>query len=150
MRGGYKYLNGKIDGNSGFRAASYPLVLPDGTFVRFGAPHLPANGKVVDDCNIVRGMTPALKSICAEIFIDINGMQNPNTFGRDVFIFYWTKNGLIPVGSQEEHSHVTFSTCSKNVANSSGYGCTAWVLVNENMDYLHCDGLSWSGKKTCK
>ena len=30
------------------------------------------------------------------------------------------------------------------------YSCTAWVLYNENMDYLHCDDLSWTGKTKCK
>ena len=30
------------------------------------------------------------------------------------------------------------------------YACTVWVLYDENMDYLHCNDLSWTGKKTCK
>ena len=29
----------------------------------------------------------------------------------------------------------------------NGFGCTAWVLFNENMDYLKCSGLDWDGKK---
>lgn len=31
----------------------------------------------------------------------------------------------------------------------TGGGCTAWVIFNENMDYLHCDDLSWNGKTKC-
>ena len=27
--------------------------------------------------------------------------------------------------------------------------CAAGVLINENMDYLKCEGLSWNGKKKC-
>ena len=32
----------------------------------------------------------------------------------------------------------------------NGAGCTAWVIYNENMDYLRCDDLSWDGKHECK
>ena len=31
----------------------------------------------------------------------------------------------------------------------NGAGCAAWVLLNENLDYLHCADLSWNGKKKC-
>ena len=27
---------------------------------------------------------------------------------------------------------------------------TAWVLHNENLDYLHCNDLSWDGKHSCR
>lgn len=30
------------------------------------------------------------------------------------------------------------------------FNCAAWVLYNENMDYLHCDDLSWGKKTRCK
>ena len=33
---------------------------------------------------------------------------------------------------------------------ANGNGCTAWVIINENMDYLHCSDLSWTGKHSCK
>ena len=36
------------------------------------------------------------------------------------------------------------------VSNAQGRSCTAWVLYNENMDYLHCSDLSWDGKHSCK
>ena len=32
----------------------------------------------------------------------------------------------------------------------NGYGCTAWVIYNENMDYLHCNGLGWDKKVRCR
>ena len=37
---------------------------------------------------------------------------------------------------------------NKNILN--GYTCAAWIIYNENMDYLHCNDLSWDGKKRCK
>lgn len=144
----YKLLSGSYNGDSSYRVGSLPMVLADGTFLRANFTDLGG----ANDCNLVRGSSDALKSVCAELYVDINGKQFPNTFGRDTFIFYWTKYGIVPVGTKEESSHITFgSTCSKNKSSLySGYGCAAWVLVNENMDYMHCDDLSWWGKKTCK
>ena len=144
----YRLLNGTYDGNSSYRIASLPMILADGTYLRVNFSDLGG----ADQCNLVRGNSEALKSVCAELFVDINGKQFPNTFGRDTFIFYWTKYGIVPVGTKNEASHVTFdSTCSKKKSSLySGYGCTAWVLINENMDYMHCDGLSWFRKQSCK
>lgn len=145
---GYRFLNGTKDGNSSYRIGNNAMILEDGTILRAEST---ANSIV--DCNLFRGSTEALKNVCFEIFVDVNGKSNPNTFGRDVFIFYWTKNGgILPAGSaQANSSHVNFSTCSpKNTGLYSGYGCAAWVLYMENMDYLHCEGLSWDGKKSCK
>lgn len=143
----YRLLNGQDDGNSSYRIAAYSLILPDGSFLKISDSPTDGNGVVLKDCNIVRGSTNALKSICREVYVDINGMQNPNTYGRDVFVFYWSKYGIIPAGGPDEpvSSVMDFEACL-----NSGYGCTAWVLINENMDYIHCDGLSWEGKKACK
>lgn len=33
---------------------------------------------------------------------------------------------------------------------TSGFGCTAWVIYNSNMDYMHCSDISWDGKTSCK
>ena len=144
----YKMLNGAQDGNSGYRVASFPMILADGTYIRLNNDD--KNGAFSCDTN--RGDTKALQSLCSEVFVDINGSQKPNTFGRDVFIFYWTKAGLVPAGTPEDKSHLSFkSTCSNSsAADYSGYGCAAWVLSNENMDYLHCDNLTWDGKHSCK
>ena len=139
----YKLLNGTEDGNSSYRIGNSPLILEDGTLLRANM-----DDRYTFDCSIVRGTTNALKNVCFEIMVDVNARQNPSTYGRDVFVFYWTKYGIVPVGSVEETSGVMpFSTCSRS---GSGYGCAAWVLAFENMDYLHCDGLSWNGKKSCK
>ena len=147
--GDYKLLTGSVNNNSSYRMGR-SIVFADGTFLRagFGDSAADADGQF---CNLRRGNSEALKHVCAELYVDINGSQLPNTFGRDAFLFYWTKYGIVPVGSKDESSHLSFSTCSKNdTGSNSGYGCAAWVLVNENMDYMHCDGLSWTGKKTCK
>ena len=79
------------------------------------------------------------------IFIDTNGLKQPNTNGRDVFLFHLTNQGIVPFGYKDELSDSwTFSFCR-----SSGYGCAAWVLKQKNMNYLHSDKCSWENT-SCK
>ena len=121
--------------NDIFTQAHY-AILNDGSILREGVGGA--------NCNIVRGAGRGLTSICSEFSIDINGNKKPNQTGRDVFYFYITKDaGVIPFGTNDETSY-PFSTCL-----SSGLGCAAWVIYNENMDYLKCSDLSWDGKKKC-
>ncbi len=84
-----------------------------------------------------------LSETYAIIYIDINGPKAPNTFGRDFFLFYLTDKNIMPAGTEHE-TMWPFSGCS-----TKGAGCTAWVIMNENMDYLKCKDLSWNGKKKC-
>ena len=89
--------------------------------------------------------------------VDINGTNNPpNVVGEDIFYFKITSKGIEPYGSSNEILGQKFPLyCNKLVAplaapTNNGYACTAWVIQNENMDYLHCDDLSWGGKHKCK
>ena len=82
--------------------------------------------------------------------MDINGKAKPNTVGIDIFKFYLTKDGFIPFGGDgASRNFETFCNKSKNII-ASGWACAAWVMLNENMDYLHCEDLSWHGKHKCK
>lgn len=85
-----------------------------------------------------------LSKTYAIIYIDLNGVKSPNTYGKDLFMFYLTKQNIMPAGTENETGW-SFSTCY-----SHGGACTAWVIYNENMDYLKCKKLSWNGKKKCK
>lgn len=96
-------------------------------------------------CTNIQGTSTALKNCCGWIGIDTNGSKNPNQLGVDFFAFYLTTSGIIPIGSQQE-TGIPFDDC-KNLG--MGYGCTAWVLYNENLDYLHCSGLDWATKTKC-
>ena len=107
------------------------------------------------DCSSKAGSTKNLQSVCADITVDIDGpSKGENAWGKDWFRFYITKYGVLPKGTPDSTSF----TFSKNCINASqatyggkyGEACTAWVLYNENMDYLHCDDLSWEGKTKCK
>ena len=75
-----------------------------------------------------------------QIFYDINGELPPNKWGTDFFEFDGYEDRIMPNGSTTD-----ISACY----NSSSWACTAWVIHNENMDYLHCDDLSWDGKHKC-
>ena len=97
-----------------------------------------------------------VKNVCGQIIVDINGNKNPNVLGRDLFSFYFTKDKIYPIGTNGD-SISLYNYCTNirafgqpygNYAN--GMGCTAWVIYNENMDYLRCSDLSWEGKKECK
>ena len=103
-------------------------------------------------CSTNIGSSSGLNKACGEIFVDINSERKPNIIGRDIFLFYITPNGVVPMGTANQTGGFNFKNyCNRNnKAYINGYGCTAWVIYNENMDYLHCDDLSWNGKHSCK
>ena len=122
------------------------VILSNGTTVGF---------RVYDSrCNMHFGI---IKNVCGSITVDINGSRLPNQNGEDQFLFYLTKNKLVPAGIP--NASIAFErACNKSIEApypdymgiSTMYACTAWVLYNENQDYLHCNDLSWRGKKSCK
>lgn len=63
--------------------------------------------------------------------------------GADLFYFRITNSGVIPEGMKNYVNEFN-DDCY-----GSGYSCTAWVIYNKNLDYLHCDDLSWDGKHSC-
>lgn len=92
------------------------------------------------------GTSQYLQNVVAAIFVDINGLKGPNTYGRDMFRFYLTKYGIVPSGTQQETLSPFNVTC---INGGNGIGCAAWVLYNENMDYMKCSNLGWGGPTTC-
>lgn len=69
-----------------------------------------------------------------EIFIDTNGTQQPNTWGKDLFVFAYENYGLRPFGAPNSHYPFKNHCLPKN---STGYGCAYWVVMNQDMSYLH-------------
>ena len=84
------------------------------------------------------------------VHVDINGKSGPNTYGKDHFRFYVTDKAIVPSGVNTTMTYNFHNACLNNVMDMQGTACTAWVLYNENMDYLHCKDLSWTGKTKCK
>jgi prepilin-type N-terminal cleavage/methylation domain-containing protein len=60
------------------------------------------------------------------IYVDINGTKNPNTLGKDVFIFTadFTKNQVIPYGADLDEETIN-NNCNKN---SSGTTCATKII----------------------
>ena len=90
---------------------------------------------------------------CGAFYVDINGAAGPNQDGRDYFIFRLYNDGIAPNGRKGHGNGAHYTeSFEKNCMgqNYSSFGtCTAWVIENKNMDYLHCDDLSWDGKHKC-
>ena len=144
----YKYLNGDNYWNVDNRGLHSRLKLADGSIISFYMYN--------NSCDTSWGNSKALENVCAGITVDINGNSKPNQYGIDFFSFLLTKYGVVPMGTSEQTDMYTFNThCrDKNAGflsgGPNGAGCTAWVIYNENMDYLRCDDLSWDGKHECK
>lgn len=142
----YKYLAPSLGTDGVYDSATYPkLKLADGTLL-LGWVSGPA-------CTNVGGTNLQLNNICGEYYVDINGYKNPNQYGKDVFLFWLTKYGIFPAGTSYEgtFSGYTFANYCRDKNTQDGEGCTAWVIYNENRDYLknNCTDLVWGGKSKC-
>jgi len=89
---------------------------------------------------------------CASISIRTD-FKNPAQYGINMFVFSITRNTIIPWGASSIPDSGLNSFKKKCVYNGgnfeNGAGCTGWVIEIGNMDYLHCDGLSYGGKHKC-
>ncbi|HIS35924.1 TPA: type II secretion system protein [Candidatus Scatousia excrementigallinarum] len=140
-------------GNSSCEKEPYSMKSLDGTIhtlagVKF-LPHL-----VLADGSTINHLWFSKASQYGEIYVDLNGAKAPNTLGIDIFVFGIFENKLIPYGLTHIDKFKQFrfeNLCSLKVKNRmNGYGCAAWVIFEENMQYLKCNDLSFNGKKKCK
>jgi len=133
--GGYKTFDDTLAANpsSGMPKA----ILADGTIIYLFVTDIDCAGSDY-------GGQPMIPNSCGWFYVDINGLKGPNRVGKDLFLFNVTRTGIIPSGTPDDPKY-PFSSC-RNL----GWGCTAWVILNENMDYIHCNDLSWNGKTKCK
>ena len=134
-------LQGDIDNSDSY---SNRLVLADGTIIG----HLYLNNTA---CNTNWG-SGALSQSCGSFKVDLNGSKKPNMYGKDIFQFDITVNGIVPSGIATDISGNNFEeSCIKSDSRMNGVGCTGWVIYNENMDYLKCpEKLGWDKAKSCK
>ena len=100
---------------------------------------------------------PNKKNTCGEIIAYIQPFNPNSKHGEQIFYFFMTNDGVYPYG--EPSSTLKFEkACNKSIiapypgfdSSANMYACAAWVIHNENMDYLRCDDLSWTGKHKCK
>lgn len=62
-----------------------------------------------------------LSGKCGSVIVDVNGLNNPNTLGKDIYKFILYRDGLLPLGTQGDGN----DDCNTN---SDGWGCAAHYL----------------------
>ena len=133
----FKYDNYSLDGTFRSRISqdkNIPyMYLTDGTLLSSGWV---SNGKM-------------------DIYVLLNkcALKGKCVLGKDIFYFtlHTSPARIIPDGSPADSAARFKQFCNIGISNKdNGRGCTAWVLLNENMDYLHCNDLSINGKTKCR
>ncbi len=137
----YKFLNGNSDGQNWRTGRFSTAILTNGVII-----YEYVNS---ENCSTIINADKNLKN-CASFYVDLNGYSEPNQRGIDFFEFILTNQGVYPQGTpitgRQEYS---FDVTCKDKKTDKGYGCTAWVVTYDNMDYLKCNDLSWYGKHKC-
>jgi prepilin-type N-terminal cleavage/methylation domain-containing protein len=128
-----KNFQGDTDSSANYETMDYKFIMSDGILV------------ILHVNNIA--LTCKDNEPCAAFRVDVDGgFKGPYTYGKDIFHFGATPTRVYPLGMPDD----TNNPCSiTSTSSRNGMGCAAWVLSFENMDYLHCDELSWDGKKKC-
>jgi hypothetical protein len=115
-----------------------------------------AEAVLLSDCTVlIQGWIswPDCIGSCGDFWIYIPAGRKDVRMGVELFHFLFTKEGIVPDGLPASGA-LSANMCNvKNTtynADQRGRGCTAWALINENMEDLHCSGLNWETKKTCK
>ena len=112
----YKMLNGNWHGSGNYateRPDCYKISLFNGTSIWWKGPQ-----------DNFRKIT---------FWIDVNGPKQPNTYGKDLFVFSYENYSIRPLGAPDSDSPWDRS-CTKT---GNGWGCAFYVLNNQNMNYLH-------------
>ena len=91
----------------------YKVILADGSVMWFKS--------AINKCADHNGN---LTNVCAEVWYDVNGTKNPNTLGRDIFVYHITPDGVYPY----------LASCTLD---TDGWGCSSYIIKNGNMKYLH-------------
>ncbi len=85
-------------------------------------------------------------SYCGDFYLSTDGKyfsNNKEKLNQQTFAFIIRKHRIDPLGTDNN----TFKNYCLNGKNRSR--CTGWVIVNGNMDYLHCDDLDYNTKTKC-
>ena len=122
VKSSYKTIGNGV-GTTMYGSDSTAFVLADGTVV-IVSPH---------------GTATTYK----QLFVDLNGKNPPNTFGKDTFSFLMNTQKIVPRGIVALRRNDTFrydadGYCKRDdtFMSHNGLGCTAWVINMGNMDYL--------------
>ncbi len=92
----------------------YKMVLADGSYIFL-------RGAIDKYCQT---NDVGISNTCGFVAFDINGGKEPNTVGKDIFVVYITPFTV----------KTSPQTCDKT---SEGWSCLAYILKNNNMNYLY-------------
>ena len=114
----------------------YKVILNDGTALSFYVLSPSCEG------------TETIK--CGNIKVNVGGKKKAYFWGKDFFLLNIYPDKVVPAGLPDDTVWAFPRLCDLNSQSQyNGIACSAWVIFNENMDYLHCTDLSWSGKTKC-
>ena len=86
-------------------------------------------------------------TICGDFYVKTDGKSSEKNgkWATNSFNFRIYPNRIVPTGSTHWEN---FDECRYGTNYTR---CTAWVIYNGNMDYLHCpDKLGWNKARSCK
>ena len=109
----YKELNNRAWSNYDNSKWHYKMILADGSYLWIRTNRT--------ECETSDAGT---QNVCGLMWADINGKQQPNTIGKDVFVFFIMKDRIIPHSNKDCY------------AGGTGWGCAAYILANDYMNYL--------------
>ena len=127
-----KQLDGTTNGKPS-ALAIYKTLLADGTSIQWWIdradcnPYFPKSACPVDP----------KEHVCGHVTVDIDGPnKGPYTYGKDLFQFNVTMDGIYPILLEEERKYCGYveGCCFK-----LGIYCTGWIMKSDNMDYLQAD-----------
>ncbi len=110
-----------------------------------------ANFFLDDGTFIGLGYYNSSESIPSDINVVLSG-NDKVVLGKNIFFFNYNKKGVFPEGTQSGYSLTSFDNCNPDDKGTRTMrGCTAWVIYNKNLDYLHCRSkLGWDKQHSCK
>jgi len=105
---------------------------------------------IISNGSLIQFYARSYDNKAPEFRVDINGFAGPNSLGKDIFYFKVENNRVLPRGQKGTDFRPFETHCNMaSAVDYNGDSCSAWVIQNNNMDYLHCDDLSWDGKRKC-
>lgn len=126
------------------------FVLKNGALIAFYG----GNGNCLQNKNLRYGWinSSTYATGCGQLWIDVNGgNSSPNVYDLDTFKFLIYSDGIVPAGRNEYDSSFPKNCLDDGNQSIRNGECTAWVLVNKNMDYLRCpEKLGWDKASSCK
>lgn len=68
-----------------------------------------------------------LPNVCSDIMIDVNGVKDPNTVGKDIFFVWVVVGAMKPAGSDFDSALFSPASC---ITTGGGWGCAYKVIAD--------------------